>query len=145
MTGGAVKNTCEAVREKVLEIGRRKNGSYHPAWATAELLLEGGKVVTDGGEVLATLADVLESEDPIDLELEFRHRPTVPFDLVTGQGDGHVQYTFAAHRAVVEWTPSSASSRSSSSPPPRTWARRSTCSPSSARSRVAPPRAWASR
>ncbi|WP_260614596.1 molybdopterin cofactor-binding domain-containing protein, partial [Streptomyces sp. WAC02707] len=50
MTGGAVKNTCEAVREKVLEIGRRKNGSYHPAWATAELLLEGGKVVTDGGE-----------------------------------------------------------------------------------------------
>ncbi|MEV0452027.1 xanthine dehydrogenase subunit D [Streptomyces sp. NPDC050600] len=102
MTGGAVKNTCEAVREKVLEIGRRKNGSYHPAWATAELLLEGGKVVTDGGEVLATLADILEGEEPIDLELEFRHRATVPFDLVTGQGDGHVQYTFAAHRAVVE-------------------------------------------
>ncbi|MEU9375918.1 xanthine dehydrogenase subunit D [Streptomyces sp. NPDC048255] len=102
MTGGAVKNTCEAVREAVLEIGRRKNGSYHPAWATAELLLEGGKVVTDGGEVLADLADILEGEDAIDLELEYRHRPTVPFDLVTGQGDGHVQYTFAAHRAVVE-------------------------------------------
>ncbi|CAL9577423.1 putative xanthine dehydrogenase subunit D [Streptomyces sp. enrichment culture] len=102
MTGGAVKNTCEAVREKVLEIGRRKNGSYHPAWATAELLLEGGKVVTDGGEVLADIAELLEGEEPIDLELEFRHRPTVAFDLVTGQGDGHVQYTFAAHRAVVE-------------------------------------------
>jgi xanthine dehydrogenase D subunit len=102
VTGGAVKNTCEAVREKVLEIGRRKNGSYHPAWATAELLLEGGKVVTDGGEVLADLAELLDGEDAIDLELEFRHRPTVAFDLVTGQGDGHVQYTFAAHRAVVE-------------------------------------------
>ncbi|MFJ3901588.1 xanthine dehydrogenase subunit D [Streptomyces sp. NPDC090025] len=102
MTGGAVKNTCEAVRERVLEIGRRKNGSYHPAWATAELLLEGGKVVTDGGEVLAELADILEGEEPVDIELEFRHRPTVPFDLRTGQGDGHVQYTFAAHRAVVE-------------------------------------------
>ncbi|MFD0269761.1 xanthine dehydrogenase subunit D [Streptomyces sp. NPDC127106] len=102
MTGGAVKNTCEAVREKVLEIGRRKNGSYHPAWATAELLLEGGKVVTDGGEVLADIAELLEGEDAIDIELEFRHRPTVAFDLVTGQGDGHVQYTFAAHRAVVE-------------------------------------------
>lgn len=102
MTGGAVKNTCEAVREAVLEIGRRKNGSYHPAWATAELLLEGGKVVTDGGEVLADIAEVLEGEDAIDLELEFRHRPTVPFDLKTGQGNGHVQYTFAAHRAVVE-------------------------------------------
>ncbi|GAA3078017.1 hypothetical protein GCM10020254_22720 [Streptomyces goshikiensis] len=101
MTGGAVKNTCEHVREALLEMGRRKNGSYHPAWAHAELLLEGGKVVTDGGEVLADIADILEGE-AIDLELEFRHRPTVPFDLVTGQGDGHVQYTFAAHRAVVE-------------------------------------------
>ncbi|MFF0482368.1 xanthine dehydrogenase subunit D [Streptomyces sp. NPDC004435] len=101
MTGGAVKNTCEKVREAVLEIGRRKFGSYHPAWATAELLLENGKVVTDGGEVLADLADVLEGE-AVDQEHEFRHRPTVPFDLVTGQGDGHVQYTFAAHRAVVE-------------------------------------------
>ncbi|MEU2075814.1 MULTISPECIES: xanthine dehydrogenase subunit D [unclassified Streptomyces] len=101
MTGGAVKNTCEKVRETVLEIGRRKFGSYHPAWATAELLLENGKVVTDGGEVLADLADLLEGE-AVDQEHEFRHRPTVPFDLVTGQGDGHVQYTFAAHRAVVE-------------------------------------------
>ncbi|HEY5835198.1 xanthine dehydrogenase family protein molybdopterin-binding subunit [Streptomyces sp.] len=101
MTGGAVKNTCEAVREKVLEIGRRKFGTYHPAWATAELLLEGGKVVTDGGEALADVADVLEDE-AVDMELEFRHRPTEPFDLRTGQGDGHVQYSFAAHRAVVE-------------------------------------------
>ncbi|MCX5386388.1 xanthine dehydrogenase family protein molybdopterin-binding subunit [Streptomyces sp. NBC_00083] len=101
MTGGAVKNTCEAVRARVLEIGRRKFGSYHPAWATAELLLEAGQVVTDGGEVLADLADVLEGEE-IDVELEFRHRPTQAFDLVTGQGNGHVQYTFAAHRAVVE-------------------------------------------
>ncbi|WP_329137763.1 xanthine dehydrogenase subunit D [Streptomyces sp. NBC_01476] len=101
MTGGAVKNTCEAVREQVLEIGRRKFGTYHPAWATAELLLEGGKVVTDGGEALAALADVLEGE-AVDLELEFRHRPTQAFDLRTGQGNGHVQYSFAAHRAVVE-------------------------------------------
>ncbi|MFF2925669.1 xanthine dehydrogenase family protein molybdopterin-binding subunit [Streptomyces celluloflavus] len=101
MTGGAVKNTCEAVRERVLEIGRRKFGTYHPAWATAELLLEDGKVVTDGGEVLGELADVLEGES-VDLELEFRHRPTEAFDLRTGQGNGHVQYSFAAHRAVVE-------------------------------------------
>ncbi|MGW8552730.1 xanthine dehydrogenase family protein molybdopterin-binding subunit [Streptomyces tubercidicus] len=101
VTGGAVKNTCEHVREQVLGIGRRKFGTYHPAWATAELLLEGGKVVTDGGEVLATLADVLEGE-AVDLELEWRHRPTEPLDLRTGQGNGHVQYSFAAHRAVVE-------------------------------------------
>lgn len=101
MTGGAVKNSCEAVREKVLALGRAKFGTYHPAWATAELLLEGGKVVTDGGEVLASLADVL-GDEAVDIEEEWRHRPTVPFDLHTGQGDGHVQYSFAAHRAVVE-------------------------------------------
>ncbi|MDX6348743.1 MAG: hypothetical protein QOF84_3533 [Streptomyces sp.] len=101
VTGGAVKHSCEAVREKVLELGRATFGTYHPAWATAELLLEGGKVVTDGGEVLADLVDVL-GDEAIDLELEWRHRPTEPFDLHTGQGFGHVQYSFAAHRAVVE-------------------------------------------
>ncbi|MEU9702679.1 xanthine dehydrogenase subunit D [Streptomyces sp. NPDC047981] len=102
MTGGSVKNSCGLVRERVIEIGRRKFGAYVPQWAAADgLLLEGGKVVTDRGEVLATLADVLEDE-VVEIEAEWRHRPTQPFDLVTGQGDGHVQYSFAAHRAVVE-------------------------------------------
>lgn len=101
VTGGAVRHACEAVREKVLELGRARFAAHHPAWSHAELLLEGGKVTTDGGEVLADLADVLEDE-VVDVELEWRHRPTVPFDLRTGQGDGHVQYSFAAHRAVVE-------------------------------------------
>ncbi|MEQ8146517.1 molybdopterin cofactor-binding domain-containing protein [Streptomyces sp. OP7] len=101
VTGGAVRNACELVREKVLELGRRKLGSYHPAWANAELLLEGGKVVTDGGEGLADLADVL-GDEAVEVEEEWRHRPTEPFDLRTGQGNGHVQYSFAAHRAVVE-------------------------------------------
>ncbi|MEH0637133.1 molybdopterin-dependent oxidoreductase [Streptomyces bottropensis] len=101
VTGGAVKNSCELVREKVVELGRRRFGTYHPAWATAELLLEGGKVVTDAGEVLADLVDVL-GDEAVEVEAEWRHRPTEPFDLRTGQGFGHVQYSFAAHRAVVE-------------------------------------------
>ncbi|MEU2995193.1 molybdopterin cofactor-binding domain-containing protein [Streptomyces griseoincarnatus] len=101
VTGGAIKHACELVREKVLELGRRKLGSYHPAWAHAELLLEGRKVVTDGGEVLADLVDVL-GDEAVEIEEEWRHRPTEPFDLRTGQGNGHVQYSFAAHRAVVE-------------------------------------------
>ncbi|WP_407077675.1 xanthine dehydrogenase subunit D [Streptomyces phytohabitans] len=101
VTGGAVKHACEAVREQVLRLGRERFGAHHPAWATAELLLEGGKVVTDGGEVLASLADVVEGET-LEADLEWRHRPTEPFDLRTGQGRGHVQYSFAAHRAVVE-------------------------------------------
>ncbi|POX36540.1 xanthine dehydrogenase subunit D [Streptomyces sp. Ru73] len=101
VTGGAVKNSCEAVREQVLQRGRVKFGTYHPAWATAELLLEGGKVVTDAGEVLADIADVL-GEEAVEADLEWRHRPTEAFDPETGQGFGHVQYSFAAHRAVVE-------------------------------------------
>ncbi|MEU0652399.1 xanthine dehydrogenase subunit D [Streptomyces albogriseolus] len=101
VTGGAIRHACELVREKVLDLGRRKLGSCHPAWAHAELLLEGGKVVTDGGEVLADLADVL-GDEAVEVEEEWRHRPTEPFDLRTGQGNGHVQYSFAAHRAVVE-------------------------------------------
>ncbi|MFI6348365.1 xanthine dehydrogenase family protein molybdopterin-binding subunit [Streptomyces sp. NPDC050560] len=101
VTGGAVRHACELVRERVLDLGRRRFGSYHPAWATAELLLEGGKVVTDGGEALASVADVL-GDEVVELEREWRHRPTEAFDLRTGQGRGHVQYSFAAHRAVVE-------------------------------------------
>ncbi len=97
VTGGAIKHTCEAVREAVLALGRRKFG-----WPSADgLRLAGGKVVGAGGEALADLVDVLEDE-AVDLELEWRHRPTEPFDPVTGQGNGHVQYSFAAHRAVVE-------------------------------------------
>ncbi|MFE0319511.1 xanthine dehydrogenase subunit D [Streptomyces albogriseolus] len=101
VTGGAIRHACELVREKILDLGRRKLGTYHPAWAHAELLLEGGKVVTDGGEVLADLVDVL-GDEAVEVEEEWRHRPTEPFDLRTGQGNGHVQYSFAAHRAVVE-------------------------------------------
>ncbi|MBB5936137.1 xanthine dehydrogenase subunit D [Streptomyces zagrosensis] len=101
VTGGAVRHACELVRERVLELGRVRFGSYHPAWATAELLLESGKVVTDDGEVLADLVHVIGDES-IDVEREWRHRPTEPLDPHTGQGFGHVQYMFAAHRAVVE-------------------------------------------
>ncbi|MCX2185733.1 xanthine dehydrogenase subunit D [Streptomyces sp. SKN60] len=101
VSGGAVKHSCEAVRERIVELGRRRFGSYHQAWDTAELLLQNGNVVTESGEVLADLVDVLGDKD-VEVELEWRHRPTQPFDLHTGQGNGHVQYSFAAHRAVVE-------------------------------------------
>ncbi|MFD7504683.1 xanthine dehydrogenase subunit D [Streptomyces sp. NPDC059850] len=94
MTGGAIKHTCEAVRDEVFRRCGLLSGS-------AGLLLRDGKVVTDTGEVVADLTDLL-GDDAIDIEREFRHRPTEPFDLTTGQGFGHVQYSFCAHRAVVE-------------------------------------------
>ena len=48
-----------------------------------------------------TLADLL-GDDVVEDTVEWRHRPTSPIDPDTGQGDAHVQYAFAAHRAVVD-------------------------------------------
>ncbi|MQA94785.1 MAG: molybdopterin-dependent oxidoreductase [Streptosporangiales bacterium] len=57
----------------------------------------------------AKVRDRLAGRDPaslgdevIDATVEWRHRPTSPLDPVTGQGFAHVQYAFAAHRAVVD-------------------------------------------
>ncbi len=96
VTGGAVKAACEAVRHVVLERAGTVAGP-----GTGRLLLEGGKVVSAGGEVLADLVDVL-GDAPVEETVEWRHRPTYPIDPETGQGTAHVQYAFSAHRAVVD-------------------------------------------
>jgi len=40
--------------------------------------------------------------EPAEATVTWRHRPTHPLDPETGQGRAHVQYAFAAHRAVVD-------------------------------------------
>jgi CO/xanthine dehydrogenase Mo-binding subunit len=40
-------------------------------------------------------------DEPIEAMREFHHRPTFPLDE-KGQGDAHVTFAFAAHRAVVD-------------------------------------------
>ncbi len=50
---------------------------------------------------LGTIADFL-GEDVLEETVQWRHRPTSPVDPETGQGFAHVQYAFAAHRAVVD-------------------------------------------
>jgi xanthine dehydrogenase D subunit len=101
VTGGAVKAACEAVRAKVL--ARAAALVHRPA---VELRLDGEKIValdgtSAGGEVLASLADVL-GDGAVDETVQWRHRPTHPIDPETGQGDAHVQFAFSAHRAVVD-------------------------------------------
>jgi CO/xanthine dehydrogenase Mo-binding subunit len=51
-------------------------------------------------EELANREGVLDK--PVDVTVTWRHRPTEPLDPSTGQGRAHVQYAFAAHRAVVD-------------------------------------------
>ncbi|GAA3462825.1 molybdopterin cofactor-binding domain-containing protein [Saccharothrix longispora] len=80
VTGGAVKAACAAVRAELAK-------------------LTGGRDPADLGP--ADLADLL-GDGVVDETVEWRHRATEPLDPVTGQGNAHVQYGFAAHRAVVD-------------------------------------------
>jgi CO/xanthine dehydrogenase Mo-binding subunit len=74
MTGGAVRLACQAIRA---ELGRR--AADRPG---------------------ATVPDLI-GDEPIEATRTFRHRPTEPLDA-NGQGDAHVTFAFAAHRAVVD-------------------------------------------
>jgi len=106
MTGGAVKAACEAVRARVLERAAAKLGRD-----AAGLALAGGFVLSTGraasappvnpGAVLIGLADLLGA-DAVEETREHHHRPTMPLDPETGQGDAHLAYAFAVHRAVVD-------------------------------------------
>ncbi len=96
MTGGAVKTACEAVRARVLELAAARLGRD-----AAELALDGGAVVAAAEGQLLGLADLL-ADRSVEETREYRHRPTFPLDPETGQGQAHVAYAFAAHRAVVD-------------------------------------------
>ncbi len=96
VTGGAIKAACSRVRERVLALAQQRLGRIG-----AGLRLDGGMVVSAAGDPLISLAEVLRGEG-IEETVEWRHRPTFPVDPETGQGFAHVQYAFAAHRAVVD-------------------------------------------
>jgi CO/xanthine dehydrogenase Mo-binding subunit len=94
MTGGAVKTACEAVRARLLEL------AVAQGYRTAVQLI-GGKVVSQTGEVLAAIVDVL-NEGVIEQTREYHHLPTTGMDPVTGQGNSHTQLALCVHRAVVD-------------------------------------------
>ena len=95
ITGGAVKAACEAVRERVLALARSELG------VGAAARLEGDALISEKGEVIATLATLL-GDEVIEETREFRPRRTHRLDPETGQANAHLQYAFAAHRAVVD-------------------------------------------
>jgi xanthine dehydrogenase D subunit len=92
VTGGAVRAACERIRDRVLAMAERRLGRT----ATG---LSGGCVVS--GTERIPLAEVV-GDEAIEETVEWRHRPTYPIDPETGQGFAHVQYAYAAHRAVVD-------------------------------------------
>ncbi len=96
VTGGAVQAACAAVRTVVFEWAARQFGVPPDG-----LSLSGGKVCSQAAGVLTDLAALL-GDEVIEKTVTWRHRPTYPLDPETGQGNAHVQYAFAAHRAVVD-------------------------------------------
>jgi xanthine dehydrogenase D subunit len=97
VTGGAVLAACQQVRRQVFGRARERFRDQVPPGG--ELMLAGGKVLAAGG-VIGELGDLLG--EPAEQTVTWRHRPTHPLDPQTGQGRAHVQYAFAAHRAVVD-------------------------------------------
>jgi xanthine dehydrogenase D subunit len=96
VTGGAVRAACLAVRSALLAHAESELGAV-----ASRLSIIGGKLVSSSDGALADLVDVLGSE-VFDETVQWRHRPTESLDPESGQGNAHVQYGFAAHRAVVD-------------------------------------------
>jgi xanthine dehydrogenase D subunit len=95
ITGGAVKAAAEAVCTRVLELAQSE---LHPA---RDLRIEHDAVVDASGSEIISLATLL-GDAVIEETREFHPRKTHPLDPETGQSDAHMQFAFAAHRAVVD-------------------------------------------
>jgi xanthine dehydrogenase D subunit len=102
MSGGAVRAACVTVVDRLL--ARVAAGLGLPAEAVAAprrlLSLAGGSIVGPEAGVSVTLAEALAA-GPVEATETFHHRRTYPLDAF-GQGDAHVAFAAAAHRAVVD-------------------------------------------
>jgi CO/xanthine dehydrogenase Mo-binding subunit len=111
VTGGAVQAASAAVRAELFDRLRLRGGSQDAPGAAGG---EGGAGNAAGNATgdaadavdvarldLATIVSLV-GDEPIERTVEWRHRPTVPVDERTGQGNAHMQWAFSAHRAVVD-------------------------------------------
>ena len=96
VTGGAVQAACARVRDRVLAAVQQRIGR-----TVADLRLADGVVISAAEGTIGTLEEVIGGQ-AIEETVQWRHRPTQPVDPETGQGFAHVQYAYAAHRAVVD-------------------------------------------
>lgn len=98
MSGGALQLACGVLKgEAVVRAAE--------LWEcpVASCSFADGAVVRHGTLDRVTLAEVLAG-GPLETEQQYRHRPTTALDA-DGQGDAHVSFMFAAHRAVVDVDP----------------------------------------
>ncbi|HKH88187.1 MAG TPA: molybdopterin cofactor-binding domain-containing protein, partial [Acidimicrobiales bacterium] len=95
MTGGAVNAACQAVRDRLLAAVAARL-----AIGVDTLELQSGRVTTAASGIDFDLAEAAAGE-VFEETVMFRHAPTEALDE-NGQGDAHVSFVFAAHRAVVD-------------------------------------------
>src|SRR5699024_6124369 len=97
MSTGAVQGACRQISREVLRRAAERTGR-----AAASLTVRHESVVDIAtGEPVVTIAELLGTA-PIERTYEYHHRPTEGIDPETGQGDAHIAFGFAAHRAVVD-------------------------------------------
>ena len=89
-TGGAVRDACEAVRAALLARAAEHEGGEPSLPGSGE-----------PGELTPALIGELIGDHPIEETREYRPRRTEPLDE-KGQGNAHLAFCFAAHRAVVD-------------------------------------------
>jgi len=95
MSGGAVEAACRAVRDRLLDSVSLRHGVGREA-----LEIVDGRVVSLDREVDVAVAAAAPGE-VLEETVVFSHPPTAELDT-DGQGDAHVSFAFAAHRAVVD-------------------------------------------
>ncbi len=96
MTAGAVVGACALVRDEILERAAAVLGS--PA---AGLSLDGTEIHDCDGRPVLSVAELLGPES-VSHAYTYSHRVTEPVDPERGQGDAHIAFAYAAHRATVD-------------------------------------------
>ena len=92
MSGGAVLKACEAVvNALILDLSSENGVTYDKS---------GLNLVSKDGSHSIDIAAALRARN-YDEHITHRHKPTFPLDH-NGQGNAHVSFAFAAHRAVVD-------------------------------------------
>lgn len=99
MSGGAIQAACAAVRESMFQRAKQSH-RIEQEQAAGKLELQDGEIIAANSELRLLLADAL-AWGAIEETREYHHRPTTALDE-RGQGDAHVSFAFAAHRAVVD-------------------------------------------
>jgi xanthine dehydrogenase D subunit len=103
MSGGAVQLACDAVQEQLFARASERSGIPVDGARRQHFRMRDDRIVAVDGGFETTVTDLL-AEGPIEEIREHHHPTTQPLDE-NGQGNAHVSFAFAAHRATVDVDP----------------------------------------